>query len=165
MRYANVQELLLSNAFTIDWLTCNNEEQCFLHGPCQGVVNGTCLELGQMNRLQNRLLHAIGNLDRSTLVRDLHLAFRILYVYDYITKLCRRQAEVILFSLLAFVKKETECPEWLNLLTLQIKEEANGHRTAVGITCVSTAVLQQHCRLQWGIVQTLQFKIVLRLIV
>jgi hypothetical protein len=26
----------------------------------------------------------------------LHLAFKISYVYDYITKLCRRQAEVIL---------------------------------------------------------------------
>jgi hypothetical protein len=25
----------------------------------------------------------------------LHLAFNIFYVYDYITKLCRRQAEVI----------------------------------------------------------------------
>jgi hypothetical protein len=50
----------------------------------------------KLQRLQNRLLHAIGNLDRSTTVRDLHLAFKILYVYDYITKLCRRQAEVIL---------------------------------------------------------------------
>jgi hypothetical protein len=26
----------------------------------------------------------------------MHLAFKIPYVYDYITKLCRRQAEVIL---------------------------------------------------------------------
>jgi hypothetical protein len=28
-------------------------------------------------------------------VRDLHLAFQISLVYDYITKLCRQQAEVI----------------------------------------------------------------------
>jgi hypothetical protein len=35
-------------------------------------------------------------LDRCTPVRDLHLAFKIPYVYGYITKLCRRQAEVIL---------------------------------------------------------------------
>jgi hypothetical protein len=45
--------------------------------------------------LQNRVLRAIGNLDRHTPVRDLHLAFKIPYVYDYITKLCKRQAEVI----------------------------------------------------------------------
>jgi hypothetical protein len=28
-------------------------------------------------------------------IRDLHLAFQIPYIYDYITKLCRQQAEVI----------------------------------------------------------------------
>jgi hypothetical protein len=39
---------------------------------------------------------AIGNLDWRTPVRDLHLAFRIPYVCDYIIKLCRRQAEVVL---------------------------------------------------------------------
>jgi hypothetical protein len=49
-----------------------------------------------LQHLQNRVLRAIGNLDRRTLVRDLHLAFKIPYVYDYITKLCRRHAEVIL---------------------------------------------------------------------
>jgi hypothetical protein len=32
---------------------------------------------------------------RRTPDRDLHMAFKILYVYDYITKLCRQQAEVI----------------------------------------------------------------------
>jgi hypothetical protein len=51
--------------------------------------------LMKLQHLQNRVLGAIGNLDRSTLVRDLHLAFKIPHVYDYITKLCRRQAEVI----------------------------------------------------------------------
>jgi hypothetical protein len=50
----------------------------------------------KLQRLQNRVLRAIGNLDRRTPVRDLHLAFKIPYVYDYITKLCRRQEEVIL---------------------------------------------------------------------
>jgi hypothetical protein len=50
----------------------------------------------KLQRLQNRVLCAIGKLDRSTPVRDLHLAFQIPYVYDYITKFCRRQAEVIL---------------------------------------------------------------------
>jgi hypothetical protein len=52
--------------------------------------------LMKLQRQQNRVLRAIGNLDRSTPVRDLHSAFKIPYVYDYITILCRRQAEVIL---------------------------------------------------------------------
>jgi hypothetical protein len=33
---------------------------------------------------------------RRTSVRELHLAFKILYVYDYVTKLCKKQAELIL---------------------------------------------------------------------
>jgi hypothetical protein len=49
----------------------------------------------KLQRLQNRVLGTIGNFPRSTSVRDLHVAFQILYVYDYITKLCRQQAEVI----------------------------------------------------------------------
>jgi hypothetical protein len=45
--------------------------------------------------LQNKVLRTIGNFPRCTLVRDLHTAFNLLYLYDYITKLCRQQAEVI----------------------------------------------------------------------
>jgi hypothetical protein len=30
-----------------------------------------------------------------TPVRDLHIAFNLLHVYDHVTKLCRQQAEVI----------------------------------------------------------------------
>jgi hypothetical protein len=52
--------------------------------------------LMKLQRLQNRVLRAIGNLNRRTPVRDLHLALKIPYVYHYITKLYRRQAEVIL---------------------------------------------------------------------
>jgi hypothetical protein len=46
-------------------------------------------------KLQNQVLHTIGNFDRCTLVCNMHVAFRIPYVYDYITKLCRKKAEVI----------------------------------------------------------------------
>jgi hypothetical protein len=45
--------------------------------------------------LQNRVLCTIGSFPRRTLVRDMHVAFQISYVYDYITKSCRQQAEVI----------------------------------------------------------------------
>jgi hypothetical protein len=50
----------------------------------------------KLQRLQNRVLRTIGNLPRRTSVRVLDMAFKIPYVYDdYITKLCRQQAEVI----------------------------------------------------------------------
>jgi hypothetical protein len=49
----------------------------------------------KLQRLQNRVHRTVGDLDRRTPVRDLHLAFKIPYVYDNITKLWRRQAEVI----------------------------------------------------------------------
>jgi hypothetical protein len=56
------------------------------------AVNGHLLEL---QRLQNRVLRAIGNLDGCTSVLELHVVFKIHYVYGYITKLFRTQAEVI----------------------------------------------------------------------
>jgi hypothetical protein len=46
-------------------------------------------------RPQNKVLRAIGNFPRRTPVRELHKACNILYIYDYITKLCRQQAQVI----------------------------------------------------------------------
>jgi hypothetical protein len=51
--------------------------------------------LVKLQRLQNKVLRTIGNLPRRIPVCDLHVAFKIPYVYDYITKLCRQQAEVI----------------------------------------------------------------------
>jgi hypothetical protein len=49
----------------------------------------------KLQHLQNKVFHTIGNLPRCTSVRDMHVAFQIPYVYNYITKLCRRQAEII----------------------------------------------------------------------
>jgi hypothetical protein len=46
-------------------------------------------------RLQNKVLHTIGNFPRLTSVHDRHKALYILYVYGYITKSSRQQAEVI----------------------------------------------------------------------
>jgi hypothetical protein len=48
----------------------------------------------KLQHLQNSGLRTKGNLPRCTLVRVMHVAFQIPYVYDYITKLCRRQAEI-----------------------------------------------------------------------
>jgi hypothetical protein len=49
----------------------------------------------KLQRLQNRVLRTIGNFPWRTPVRELHKAFSIPYVYDYMTKLSRQQAEVI----------------------------------------------------------------------
>jgi hypothetical protein len=45
--------------------------------------------------LQNKVHRTIGNFPRRTSVRDIHESFQIPYVYDYIAKSCRQQAEVI----------------------------------------------------------------------
>jgi hypothetical protein len=54
------------------------------------------IHLMKLQRLQNRVLRTIFKLNKRTPVRDLHLKFKIPYVYDYINKLCRRQAEITL---------------------------------------------------------------------
>jgi hypothetical protein len=48
----------------------------------------------KLQRLQNKELRTIRNSPCIPL-RDLHTAFGLPYVYDYVTKLCRQQAEVI----------------------------------------------------------------------
>jgi hypothetical protein len=52
------------------------------------------VHLFKLQRLQNRLLRATGNIGRCTPVRELHMAFKIPYVYDYITILCRTLVEI-----------------------------------------------------------------------
>jgi hypothetical protein len=49
----------------------------------------------KLQHLQNKVLHTIENFSRCALVHDLHTAFNLQYVYDYITKLCKQQAEGI----------------------------------------------------------------------
>jgi hypothetical protein len=50
----------------------------------------------KLQHLQNNFLRTIANFPRRTQVRELHTAFNIPYVYYFITKLCRQQAEVII---------------------------------------------------------------------
>jgi hypothetical protein len=49
----------------------------------------------KLQRLQNKVLRTTGKFPRGTPVRELHMAFYVPYVYEYKTKLCRRQAEAI----------------------------------------------------------------------
>jgi hypothetical protein len=46
-------------------------------------------------RVPNKVLRTTGNLPRRTPTRDLRAAFKIPYIYDFVTKLCRQQVEVI----------------------------------------------------------------------
>jgi hypothetical protein len=59
------------------------------------VPLGAESHLLKLQRLQNRVLRTIANFPRRTSVHDLHVAFQFPYVYDFITKLCRQQAEMI----------------------------------------------------------------------
>jgi hypothetical protein len=49
----------------------------------------------KLQRLIYKILHTIEKFPRCTLVRDLHTASNLPYIYDYITKLCRQQTVVI----------------------------------------------------------------------
>jgi hypothetical protein len=49
----------------------------------------------KLQRLQKKVLRTIGYFPKCTHVRDLYTAFNLPYVYDYIIKLRRQQAEVI----------------------------------------------------------------------
>jgi hypothetical protein len=44
---------------------------------------------------QNKILRTIGKFPKSTPIRDMHMAFRIPYMDDYIIKLYRQQAQAI----------------------------------------------------------------------
>jgi hypothetical protein len=60
---------------------------------CEYAADAHLLKL---QRLQNRIFRSIANLYRCTPVRELHVAFKVPYIYDFITKLCMAQAKVIL---------------------------------------------------------------------
>jgi hypothetical protein len=50
----------------------------------------------KLQHLENKFLCTIGNLPRRTSTRDLHMAFKIPYLHDFVTRLCKQQAAVIL---------------------------------------------------------------------
>jgi hypothetical protein len=51
--------------------------------------------LMKLQCLQNKILRVTGSLPRRTPNHNMHVAFQIPCVYDFITKTCRKQAEVI----------------------------------------------------------------------
>jgi hypothetical protein len=47
-----------------------------------------------LQRLQNKVIRTTGNLPKRTPNRDLNVAFKISYIYDFVTKQCRQQAVI-----------------------------------------------------------------------
>jgi hypothetical protein len=62
---------------------------------CPSWESAADIHLLKLQRLQNKFSRIIGNFPSVTPIRDFHTAFNLPYVYDYIIKLCRQQAEVI----------------------------------------------------------------------
>jgi hypothetical protein len=68
----------------------------------------------KLQRLENKVLCTIGIFLRCILVCELHMAYQVLYIYDYIIKLCRQQAgsykimKMQMFMTLGKVKPNTE---------------------------------------------------------
>jgi hypothetical protein len=96
----------------------------------------------KLQHLQNKAIRTTGNFPRCTPVRNLHTVFNLLYVYDYITKLCRQQAEVILNHENEYVcsigqgKEDKENIRGLNLaavkhMTIQVTDQ-----TLVDLSCL-----------------------------
>jgi hypothetical protein len=52
-------------------------------------------QLLKLQLLRNKVHRTTDNFPRSTPDRELHKAFNIPYIYDYITKLCRQQVKII----------------------------------------------------------------------
>jgi hypothetical protein len=72
-------------------------------------------------RLQNNVLRTIGNFPRRTSVRDMHVAFQIPYICDYITKSCRQQSEVIkIMKMKMFVTLDKARPHTENIRGLNL---------------------------------------------
>jgi hypothetical protein len=63
---------------------------------CPALEFAADTHLIKLQCLQNKVLLTTGNLRRHTPVREMQMAFHLPYVHDYITKLCRQQAAVIL---------------------------------------------------------------------
>jgi hypothetical protein len=61
--------------------------------PSREFAAGT--HLSKWQRLQKKVLCTTGKFPKYTAVHEFHMAFQVLYIYDYIMKLCRQQEVVI----------------------------------------------------------------------
>jgi hypothetical protein len=98
----------------MDWLTVSRKgnstsasksipfDQQWHACPAWKLAADTCLLKRQ--RLRNKILRTSGKFPRRAPVRDLRLALKVPYVYDFVTKLCRSKQKsyrVIIIQMLA----------------------------------------------------------------
>jgi hypothetical protein len=75
----------------------------------------------KLQRLQNKALRTIGSFPRRTSVRDMHMAFQIPYVYDYVTNYAgskQKSYKIMktkMFAILDKTKPDTGNTKGLNL--------------------------------------------------
>jgi hypothetical protein len=75
--------------------------------------------------LQNKVLRTIANFPRRTPFRDLHMAFKVPYIYDYITKLCSNKQKsykimkMKMFATLDKANPDTGNKSGLNLVAVK----------------------------------------------
>jgi hypothetical protein len=70
----------------------------------------------KLERLQNKVLRTIGNFPRSTSVRDMHVAFQIPYVYDYIKNHAgNKQKSSTNMKIRMFAKLDKARPDTVNI--------------------------------------------------
>jgi hypothetical protein len=75
--------------------------------------------------LQNKVLRTINKFPSCTPARELHMAFQVPYICDYITKSCKQQAEAIknkkvqMFATSEIVKPDTENIKGLSLAAVK----------------------------------------------
>jgi hypothetical protein len=62
---------------------------------CPAWIFSTEIQLLKSQCLQNKVLRSIDHFSKRTLFRDFHMAFKIPYVYNCITKLWRQKPEDI----------------------------------------------------------------------
>jgi hypothetical protein len=89
--------------------------------------------LMKWQRLQNKVFRTIGKFPRPTPVLELHMAFHVPYIYDYITKLCRQQTEVIQNHVNANIRDMGKC-EARHRKYKRLKHLAAVKRTTVQVT-------------------------------
>jgi hypothetical protein len=93
--------------------------------PAWGFVADT--HLIKLHSLQNKILCIIDKYPRSTRIRDMYMTFQTPYVYNYVIKLCRQQAQVIqyheiyIFAMLNKAKPDTENTRGSNLAAVRHK--------------------------------------------
>jgi hypothetical protein len=73
----------------------------------------------KLQRLQNEVLRTTGKFPRRTPVRDLHMALKLPYIYDYIIKLCSNKQKSYRIMKMEKANPDTGNTRGLNLAAVK----------------------------------------------